>query len=490
MDEKQVNANGDVAQPVDDSAGQPISSSEAPTPISEPAENTNTVVSETTEVITEQPKAPDSEPKEPVVVSEVTTVAVAESESPNRDASDSPAASKKKRTGLIAGIIIAILLLCGVGAFAAYAVIKNQPENIALESFSNLMSAKQVAVTGTFNITPGEDLEDYIGPISVNINASKSDANQSSNTKLTVNYPEFDDPINLEFGEVMMSDGVFYLKASGLQKIYEDIAADMIADYIESQLESQYQYSVYDTCYSYSDLDAYLACIDQVVDTSDPAVQATIKSQTAVIKSHIENIIESIDDEWFEFSIDDIMDSDLISDYTSSSTKESTTNIYDCVIDINQNFSNYTGELNDLYSKNQFVVLTPDQESYYKITFDTNKLASYTNGIQRTKLANDYASCYDVTLTDDMYTEVKADDFSKALEYLPDIYAKFDGFLNHHLTDLKISRDYDYFALSSNLSFTYPGNLVISAPAESTPIMEVVEDIMEELEEMADELES
>lgn len=486
MDENQFNTSGDIDQPIDNNAEQPTNNTNN-------TNNTNDTLSDNS---TETPQEVIIETAEVTTVEPVTTTKSADSSEPvmgTTESTDStnPASttkSAKDRTGLILGIIITIVLLCGCGALAAFAIIKNQPQNIALESFNNLLNAKQVEVTGSFKFNPGDQLKEYIGPINVQIDSHNADSNQYSNTSLSVEYPEFDDPIKLDIGEVMMKDGVFYLKASGLQKIYEDIVEDKLTEYLESQIKSQYQYSLYDACDYSAGAESYFECLDQELDTTDPAVLATIQAKIAIIQDHLENIVQDVDDQWFEFSIDDILDSELIEEYIDTRTKNSVTKAHECFTTMTNNFSSYTPEFSDLYSKNQFMVLNPAQDSFYKITFAPNQLASYLSGIPKTRLVNDYASCNGITLTDNSFGEITASDIEKSLEYLPDIYARFDGFLDHHLTDLKISRDYDYFNIESNLSFTYPNNLVISPPSNSTPVMDAVEDIMTEINQMTNEL--
>lgn len=527
MDDKTLNTSGDIDQPIDNNAKQSTNNNEQ-TQNNESIKQSSEDVPETAEVetITTQPSQA-SEDVETLVVTEVatkpssqasetveesyttktetdqspngtdgaeiatTTTVVAEAiptpNSNNTPSTEESPQPKKKHTGLIIGLVIAFLLLGG-GAFAALAIIKNQPENILVDAFNNLVNAKQVAVTGSFTFKPGKNLEQYIGPINVKINSETANSNTSSSIGVSVEVPDFRQPITLDFGEIVMSDGVFYIKASGLKKIYDDILYDTINEQITSEMESQYRYSLRRQCYEIDERDAYYDCINQITPISDPAISANIQSQVTMLQNQIEEIINEVDDEWFEISMEDVLDSDIVKEYIDNRTRNTIIKARDCYNNTIKNLSDYSNELSNVYSNNSFITMQADQDSFYKLYLDSDKLAGYINAIPKTKLINDYASCNDVTLTDDMFTSLTPAQLSNVISFFPNIYARFDGFLSHRITALKINRDYDYFAISADLNFTYPSNLVVDAPSDSTPVMDMVEDIMEDMKGIYEEL--
>ncbi len=527
MDDKSFNNSGDLDQPVDNNTAQPTNHSEQ-TLTNQPAEiaseavevketieslpqTTDSIsVSETTETVSEVSSSDTNTTPE---VQETTTVTATETAPQSTDAtsisetatsvvaevvptlsSSTPSPTeelsqpKKKRTGLIVGIIIALLILGGGGTIAALAIIKNQPENILIDSFNNLLNAKQVAVTGSFNLNPGNEMKQHIGPINIKINSETSNSNSSTSSSISVDYPSLGQPINLDFGEVAMSEGVYYIKASGLKKIYDGVLHDIVEEQLISQIEDQYSYSLIRQCREIEDRETYNNCINQAYTVTDPIILANIQSQVATIQNHIENIISDVDDKWFEFSTEDILDSNLIKQYIDQKTRDSIIKARDCYNNTFNRLSDYSSELSNLYSNNQFITMQADQDSFYKVSFNADKLTNYISAIPKTKLVNDFASCNDITLTEDMFTPPSTNQISNIIDILPNIYMKFDGFLSHHITSLKVEKDYDYFSISADLSFTYPDNLVITAPADSTPIMDKVEDIMEEIEDIANEI--
>lgn len=346
-----------------------------------------------------------------------------------------PVTPKNKRTGLITGLIaLAVLLICG-GAFAAFAIIKNQPDNILAESFSNLVNAKRVALSGTINY---ESKGDYssVGPVAVTINSKLSDSNLASDTSLTLNIEGLDEAIELSLGEVYMQDGVLYLKASGLTKLYQDIGSGALGSYLD-----------------------------------------------ASSRSLISNIIQKIDDQWFRISLAEILDSDLVNQFLSSEEKETITKTYNCTRDVYNNLSNYSNEFADLYSDNQFIKLEPADNSFYKVTLIAEPFTNYLKAIPATKVAQDYLACSGINNNVDT-SNLTTSNVSSELESAPDIYVKFDGFLNHHLSELKVEKEETYFATKADLKFAYPSDIVVTAPADSTPVMELVQYIIDESSSM------
>ena len=212
-------------------------------------------------------------------------------------------------------------------------------------------------------------------------------------------------------------------------------------------------------------------------------MSSTIESMATNLLDQVGQIVESIDDQWIEFSINDIMSSDMLS-VVDSSTRRSITSAYECAIDTLNQMPEYSSEFSNLYTNNPFVILTAGQNSFYNISFDADKLANYLNAISQTQFAQNLASCFNTTIPSQSDFAITADDLAPALEYLPQISAKFDGIFDHHLTELKMSEQNDYYSISSDLSFSYPTNLNVSAPTNTRPIMEIVNDVYQQIENL------
>ncbi len=393
---------------------------------------------------------------------------------------------KKKRTGLITCIIAVVLVLILGGGFTAFALIKNQPENIAAESFANLLNADKVAVSGDFTLTTKNSTTGTIDSVTVSLDTKTSDNNQAMETAVTISLPDQNKTYSLGLSETMLKNGVIYIKASGLTEVYQNVVSSLLDSYLESLSQQNLISDTYKTCQAIEDFDAYVECLDQAeaITSQDSLTTITNTNLIAETKAQIESIIKKVDDNWLEISIQDILDNELISKYIDQSQKDNIQNTYDCVINTLNNKPSYSNELSDLYMNNKFVKATSADDSYYKISFDNQKLADYLNKISDTKLVSDFASCNNIDTNHN--TSISAENVSNLTETLPNIYAKFDGFLTHHLTDIKIEQDTNYYKFSSNINITYPSNLTINAPENSLPIMDVVEEIITDIESITE----
>ena len=391
---------------------------------------------------------------------------------------------KKKHTGLVAGIIIALIVLIGGGAFTTYAIIKNQPDNIAAESFSNLINANRVAISGTYNYTPKNSQSD-IGSVIVTIDSKTADVNASSDIHASISLPSIDKTIELDLGEVTLKDGVFYSKVNGVTKMYEDVLDEMIEEYLYQLAETTIRSSRYRTCYSHDDYDGYQNCRNEVEAqmANSPTTAEEVANIVSEVKSTIMNIIKKIDDQWLEYSIKDILGSEYLSDRIDQSTKDSIMKTYNCSVEKTNNLSQYSNEFSELYSNHRFVKLNPESDSFYRVLFDVDNLTNFINALPETRVYSEYTSCIKSDDISGEILEVSADDVRRVLDDFPGIYAKFDGFLNHHLTELKIvnENESDTFSASLDLKFTYPSDINIAAPRDSRPIMDLVQDIDEDI---------
>ena len=386
----------------------------------------------------------------------------------------------KKPIGLIVGIIITfIVLICG-GVFAAFAIIKNQPDNIVLESFSNLTNAKQVAVSGTITFTPKTEYQTLYGPISIKLDTKSSNSNLTSNTKITVNFAKENKTIELDIGEVLLNNGIFYFKANGISKLYEEISNA----YSEANSEPYMEQS---TSYSYDSTNSQQDCepLDEKLEDTDTyiCVYALVPEQNTSVTINpaieaIKSIYQEAEDQWFEVSFEDILNSDLVSHTLDQNSKDTIKKYYDCSIDVVDKVI-HSNDLSDLYAQNSFVHLEPSDDSFYKLSLEANRLASFVRALPKTKTAKDYAKCLDTEIKEDALSSITAENFTETIEKLPDIFVKFDGFLSHHLTELKAEKDDQYSSTSVNLNFSYPSNQIdISAPENSRPIMDLVQELV------------
>jgi len=396
------------------------------------------------------------------------------------------AGKKKRKKGLIAAIIsIVAVLLIGGGAFAAAYIINNQPTNIIASAMDNLAKAKNVAINGTidFSLTNGE----LLGVDSVNITLDDQNTNikNSATVSIKINFANSTDTATINLGEVMLENGVVYLKADGLEDLYNSTFRDTLKTTLLNQIIYSTQNTTLNNCYSVNGT-GVVECVSETTEVVavDPAVEAAVNQAIDEILNQINSTVASLDGQWLEISISNILNSEMLGNL-SSSTRQSITNSYNCTISTLNNTSNYTDEMSELYQKNAFINMTSGQNSFYNISFDATKLAEFLNGVPKTKFASDLAACYNTSISTNTTPSITADNISQALNYFPTISAKFDGIFNHHLTELKLTGHSDYYNLSADLKFSYPDSVNISTPNDYRPVMDVVEEVYQKLESLS-----
>ena len=106
------------------------------------------------------------------------------SEAPAAPAAAAPAAPKKKKTGLIIGIVVTILVLCGAGAAAAYFLFfnKNNPEQMFADNISDILSGKieNIKINGQFKFPTSELSATIYGEASAKSKAGKVGARMTA----------------------------------------------------------------------------------------------------------------------------------------------------------------------------------------------------------------------------------------------------------------------------------------------------------------------
>ena len=389
------------------------------------------------------------------------------------------AGHRKRKKALIATIIsIIAVLLIGGGAFAVAYFISNQPNNIAMSALNNLMNAKKVEVAGSINLSMnGTFLAFSPGLDSLNIplDEKTADSNNSTTASISATLTDGTKIAPVELGEVMLNDGVLYIEATGVKDLYYNNLYDLVNSAVISQVQSNYTSQLVEQCYAASPGNADCAAL---YNSELPAeLSANVEYVANNILQQIGGIIESIDGQWVEISIDDIMNDEMLSTIDQSS-RQQITSTYHCTIDTINSLSNYSSEFSDLYGQNPFLNMTPAANSYYDLSLDATNLANYMNAVPNTNFYKDLAKC---TGDSTSAPTITADDIQPALTYLPQISAKFDGIFDHHLTDLKITSSNDYFNLSSDLQFTYPNDITVAAPSNSRPAMEIFTEVYQNL---------
>ena len=376
--------------------------------------------------------SPSSQPAPPVVPP--TPVAPSVPPLPvAQPAPSTPPTPTKKKFGLGKVILVCFILalLIGGGVGATFIVMATQPSSIVASAINNIVTAEHISIDGDVNIVynPSSSSDS----VTINLKMLSAGTDHSSNIQVSTDPSAFgiNSPVvSLEIDEVIIDNGNMYFKIKGIYGVL--YAADTILG------------SIFTTG-SYTPSDATLSTIQQISDYAE--------------------------NRWFVVSIEEVVNSPMLT--MDAQSRQEYLDGYNCAKDKLNNISSYSNEFSDLYKSHPFINLDQQADSFYNVSLDSTHLAAYSNEIPDTKFFKDLISCANenINITKNIITPEEID---RTMEKFPSVSAKFDGFLDYHLTELKISSADDYYSISSDLKFDYNTPVNISAPSDATSILDAV----------------
>lgn len=303
---------------------------------------------------------------------------------PNGSVVEPAAPPKKKHTGLIVTlIIIFILLLAGAGAAVWFFCFYNQPDNVAFDAVNQFLQQKDLTVTGSLDYDWSSE-SDENRHIKLSLDNSRSGI--AGNSDLKFNYSQDlnidgKKEFELDLGSVAMSDGVLYFKIGNL-----------------------------------------IETVDQFSDELDEAY-STVEEQ--LVWQAIYQLLETIDGEWWQISIPDILDMiNESGDYDGEVA--ATRKFYNCMLDVAK--QDVGSELAKIYRDNRFLKAVKvtqsadgkrkpaDGNNLYEIEFDYDKMANFINALPQSNTANQFYACYNTYI--DEIEEFTEDNLGKTPEHI------------------------------------------------------------------------
>lgn len=417
-----------------------------------------------------QPTAPTPKPAQPAAPAMPT-------EQPMEQAAPAPtvAPAKKKKTGLIAGIIAVVAVLIIGGVAAAIAIIMNQPDPVTA-AMNKIMSGNapaNVAIDGNIDIA----VNDEYSPISsVNIDLKSSGISSSmindSKAVATVDIRNVG-KFSVEFDEVYAGNGDLYFKIDGvadaldqsgilhmlnLSSNVEDCAGDELC--VSEELLTN--------CIDSTDAN----CVSDGYYVLEEGGQSMLDEETLSYFTSLLGVVEVVDGEWLKISVDQL---NMVSGGVTANSDISC--ITSLVSEINTN-SNSAAEL---YRKNPFITatnkdVTLNSKNYpvYKVNIDSEKFANYVNSIQNANLSSELYSC----LGWDNNVQISTDDVADIVGTMPNIYAEVDNDKNFSRLYLVSDLNDGEGTMTIDLGFSYPDHVNVSEPEEYKDFSEVLQEIM------------
>ena len=462
-------AAGPAPNPMPSATPSPAPSPVTPVPTASPTPNTT----------------PTQAPAQPVVpvTNTIKVDSLAPEDRPMEKAAPTEAApAKKKKTGLIAGIIavVAVLVLGGVAAAIAI-IMMNQvdPVTAAMKKIMDGEAPTNVAIDGDINIT----LNDEFSPVSnikiaLNSKLISSSAINNSVANVTTTIRNVGD-FNIEFDEVYAGNGDLYFKIDGATSALEDSGILYLLN-LSNQMPEQIDCGEDAVCQT-TEIQA-LTCtngenceLTKIDDTKLNVLdggQNVLDANTIAYFASLVGVIEVIDGEWLKVSVDEL--NMLSGGMTASSDISCVTNL---VSNINTN-SNSAIELYSKYpfisSTNKDVKLASKNYPVYQISVDSEKFANFVNSIQNSEMTANLYSC--LGWTDNV--SVSKDDVVKMVNTMPKIYAEVDS--ENNFTRLYLTSDLNNGegTMMIDLGFSYPTNVNVSEPEEYKNFSDVIQEIM------------
>ncbi len=230
-----------------------------------------------------------------------------------------PKSSRKftKKVGLIAGIVAAVIVLCG-GA-SAYAFWYQNPENVMIDAVSHLMTQKQAKMNGTVSLSSKE--VDLSVAIKSSGNSEKG-STMSAEVTITPKAEEMKSigEIKASADAVVATNGDIYFKVKDVASVVNKI--------VDTAIQSE---------------------TDTFSDEGIAFDQSEIDSMRSSITSQVQPIVDQIDNKWIKVSAADM--------------KQQGNDTQTCVMDAvkkAQTDASSRKELIDAYKKKKF--LTVDKE--------------------------------------------------------------------------------------------------------------------------------
>lgn len=400
-------------------------------------------------VVVEQGRPVPIDPSEKLIVTEATL----ETQMPDGTTVETKLVPKKPHKGIVATIIAAvILILLAVGAVIWYFVYYNNPEKVAYDAISGLFTEKTSVSQMLLTSKIGDPIDDstrvklWVDVHTVGVGASASMEATLMLTPVDANGESLDDPYKFKLSNIILSDGVIYIRTEDLANAFDDFMAD-------SNLSM------------------------------------------GGLGNIISGVLEAADDEWWQISVPGVLDTVMAGDNKLQPTKE----FYTCMVNVaNQDIR---GELAQAYSNHRFIKVakatnpaaTNAGSSNYDVSLDYEEMAGFVNALPDTEAAKGIYNCYNRYMQ-----QIGAPDSQISAEDVPEVTAEelasdFSETMNiqisiadwgHTLTQINVTDSANPDTLFS-IGFEHGATAEVKAPDNYRSVTELYEEIedviMEEL---------
>jgi hypothetical protein len=345
----------------------------------------------------------------PVVSSEFARVPDAMAAQPVAPVISSKKPKWFKQKKFIIGIIVAVLvLLVGGGSAFAYVSYYQNPQKVISDSLINAVTAKSIIATGTLNVSSSGT------NVKVEITSKTANATGSFDAKLTVVYGG--KTYNISGSALIVGTGDVYFKLSDL--------AGIVAQ----------------------------------------AKTSIGISQTSALSTAVDKLVTKIDGTWVKISSNDLKQ-------YSADTATSKTCINDTIKKYKDDKS-AIGEITDLYTKHQFIVVEKnlgqvDGSFGYQIKNSNAQLKAFLDGLKNTKIYNSLHNCDKTFVIDTTGMSTKDEtDKNNTVKLWVDVWS-------HQITKVELNSKDSGTTASAMILPKFNQTVTITAPTTSISLTQL-----------------
>lgn len=373
-----------------------------------------------------------------------------------------PEPPKKKKTGLIAGIIIGVVALIGIAVAVVLILNSGDPVSKAMGKIIQGQTPENVAMNGKIELkTKSNEIGMFSATIELESQSSAKSLANATSANMNLDFGLLGSA-NLSIEEIYPSNGDLYLKVNGTST-----SAPSLNKPSETGLNTDDNAILNEVIEGViNNIAEDPGAVEQDVEPNDDVAVSEFNS----VMNSLGNTIGQLNGKWIKISLSDF--SDLLTGTVDSSV--------DCATNLVDDIKNSSNTLAQIYDKNSFissttegVTLASKNSKVYQVILNSEKLDNFTNEINNTNFAKNYKQC----------SETDEDVFEKVdISSLPNFYVELDN--DYNFTRIYTSTDIGEngeMALVADVDFSYPKDLNISKPENAVDFVEVMQKFFESL---------
>ena len=360
------------------------------------------------------------------------TSGTAESTPTVQDLANGANKPKKKKTGLIIGIVLAILLLGLIGGGIAFYLIHESKERVISDSIVNLIEANARQFDGTYTQTNLSDEDDSFESFTLTFKGDNNSANFSGSGSLHIDLKEGKD-IELEVSGAYISNDAIYVKINGIKKAIDD-------------------------------------AMKEGMGSSGGGLSSD--EEMAFMMEIIGSIVKPLDDQWIK------IDASSLKPYASLKSG------YDCMSNAIDSFAKEENKekIVEAYKNHPFVMdadkdsKSSDGLNYYYIKSDSEESKAFSEEIEKIDFVKDFKSCANIKSSKD-------DDGSDLTTELSIGISPWA----HELKHVKGTAKSKEYSAEMNIKISYEDKSVAAPASDAKTLDDLAKDLSESIKDSLSE---